>query len=182
MQEPIDSGDENLSAELTSLIRALKVNRIGKQTRTDLYVHRSVIETRSSLAESLDQTCLQFGVDSMPWNIAKFSLRNAKISLLRYPGFDSIAHPCLATAVRINFEASNVTVTDYRERDNRPVLHRKELLVDSNYEHRAVFHALTVQEEDAGLLLHANQIGYQKQWEQRLTEQGITIDGHSLHK
>lgn len=102
------------------------------------------------------------------------------LALLSYPGFDTIAHPELVLAVRIDLDAGKVTVSDYRNHTNQPILHRKELLVAPSYPMRETFAVLTREEERLGLYDSTKTIGYRKQWQQRITGTGVRIEGHRL--
>ena len=61
------------------------------------------------------------------WNVAK--VQGDAVSLLTHELFDEIAFPALLTAVRVNLSDGIVAHTDYRERANPPILHRKETLL-----------------------------------------------------
>jgi hypothetical protein len=64
---------------------------------------------------------------------------------------------------------------------NPSILHRKETLVDSQYPEYATFAELTPQEEEMGLLSHAD-IGFLDQWKHVLAQKELQIIGHRLYR
>ena len=68
----------------------------------------------------------------------------------------------------------------YSDRGNRPILHRKELLVgpaDPDYQR---FAALTQQEERAGLFDTPSMIGHERGWAEQLERRRLSIHDHDL--
>lgn len=125
-----------------------------------------------------------------PWNIVKISARGDAISLLCYPEFEDIGHPALAASLVLRLDPASggagptepapARLSEYRDRANPPVMHRKELFVAPDYPHAQLFRALSAAEEAAGLLQNAHLVGHRLQWEQRLQAAGYRVDGHRL--
>ena len=187
-----------LQEDLTMLLSSLTRAGLGKRTRSDLYAHRSLVDiyaanicpelpTRLDLLWR-DQTPAGLGA----WNILRISARADACAQLCYPRFDDTGHPALAASLKTNFSdtddprgtdnrrSTEPSFTDYRERSNPPVLHRKELLVAPDYPHASAFSALTQAELAAGLLHQAHTVGYRRQWEARLSAAGLAVHGHQL--
>ena len=57
--------------------------------------------------------------------------------------------------------------TDFVDSQNPPILHRKETFVPDDYPGRDKFARLTAQEERAGLLDEARDIGTRQAWQAR---------------
>ncbi|GGY07802.1 hypothetical protein GCM10007160_39010 [Litchfieldella qijiaojingensis] len=155
------------------------VSHVGKRVGGYLYVHRSACDALDedarvvlALAERL--------VGEADWNVAKLSLEDESLSLLNYVQFFDNAFPELARSYRIDLAAETVRVLDYPEVANRPVLHRKELLLKPEHPRYSEYSQLTAALEHAGLLQNSHAVGYRRQWQERLTSGGYRIEGHTL--
>ena len=60
------------------------------------------------------------------WNLLKVHTDKVALTFLTYPDFDEDPHPALEEATKINLNTGTVIRTDYRQRANPPLLHRKE--------------------------------------------------------
>jgi hypothetical protein len=60
------------------------------------------------------------------WNLLKLHTDQFAITFLSYTDFEEDPHPTLAEATKINLNTGTVVRTDYRQRANPPILHRKE--------------------------------------------------------
>ena len=89
-------------------------------------------------------------------NLVKISRRRPTVSYLSYPGFDRVAHPPLVFSVPVDLRRLTAKWFDFTERENPPILHRKELFVPSDYPGRDRFVRLTRREQAAGLLGRAD--------------------------
>ena len=160
--------------------------KAGKRTRTDRYLHRAaaerLAETAGTIApfDSLWRVCLPR--EEGGWNVVKLQSGAGELSLLQYPEFDAEGHPELALALRVKLAEHHAVLTDYRDRENRPILHRKELLVHPDYPGYGRFAALSEAEERAGLLERAHRAGFRKQWLERLSKHGYAVKDHELVK
>lgn len=99
-------------------------------------------------------------------------------SLLVYPGFAELPHPALAFSCEI--DTLNTQMRSRQYRANRPVLHRKELLLEAGSEEHTRCSVLTAEEEAAGLLSRPFDFGFEKQWQTRLATAGFLVSGHSI--
>lgn len=100
------------------------------------------------------------------------------MSLLLYPDFIAQAHPALAASCEVDTDLKRVRFRRYRA--NRPILHRKELLLaaDSTEFNRCT--ALTRAEEAAGLLSRPFSFGFEKQWHERLSASNYRVEAYAL--
>jgi DNA phosphorothioation-associated putative methyltransferase len=117
---------------------------------------------------------------SEPWNLLKFHTEEFAITFLAYPDFDTDPHPALAASTKINLTTGTVTRTDYHQRANPPILHRKETCLPPGDHRAAGYAALTRREEEAGLYRDPSRIGLRIQWQALLKQLGLTYEGHTL--
>lgn len=101
------------------------------------------------------------------------------ISFLWYEDFDKNAHPALYFSAKVTRDTEKITTANYK--NNRPILHRKDSMVDINYKFFDKFYALTQKEEEHGLL-NRSDIGREEQWSKVLKQKGLKIVGHSVRK
>lgn len=153
-------------------------SRIGKQTPSALYVHRSalgelppVLQVYEGCARVLSGTVEQA-------NLVKFSVIEPQVSFLSYPDFDRVAHPTLASAVTVNLKRLTVNLRNYTDAVNPPLLHRKEEFVSPDYPGSEKFARLTRAEQRMGLYEHPEKIGFQAGWRDTLKNAGVEIRGH----
>lgn len=99
-------------------------------------------------------------------------------SLLVYAGFLHTPHPALILSMEVDTQSGRYSTRRYRA--NRPVLHRKELLLQPGSPEYEPCATLTAAEIRAGLLSRPYTFGFEKQWEDRLTTAGFRVDGHTL--
>jgi DNA phosphorothioation-associated putative methyltransferase len=62
-------------------------------------------------------------------NLIKLLRETPKVSFLSYPDLYEQAHPVLERSVQLSLQTFRLRVDRYDERDNPPILHRKELFV-----------------------------------------------------
>ena len=162
---------------LADLVRHLP---FGKRVGGEVYVHRDALARHDPTLLRLVSEVAADGGDTFDWNVCKLSPRRHRFSLLLYPRFRERAHPALAAALTVDLGRGVKRLRRYSNRGNRPILHRKELLVaaaDADY-HR--FAALTQKEERAGLFDTPSIIGHERGWAAQLERRGLSIHDHDL--
>ena len=112
------------------------------------------------------------------WNVVK--VQGDAVSLLLYEAFDEAAFPALLAAVRVNLSDGSVARTDYRDRANPPILHRKETLLRPDDPRRPAFAALTRLAEEHKLFAEPHRIGTRKAWLERVEAAGLVVQGARL--
>lgn len=117
---------------------------------------------------------------SSDWNLLKLHTDQVALTFLSYPNFETDPHPALAEATKINLNTGTVVKTDYRQRPNPPILHRKETFLPQAQPLREQFAALTQAEEEAGLYREPAKIGHRVFWESLLRRKALRYDGHRL--
>ncbi len=114
------------------------------------------------------------------WNLLKLHTKEFAITFLTYPDFDKVPHPALAAATKINLNTGSVTRTDFHQRANPPILHRKETFLPPGDHRTLVYAALTRREEEAGLYRDPSRIGLHIQWQTLLKQLGLAYEGPPL--
>ena len=159
---------------------ACKQSSVGKLTPSALYVHESVLPTLSPVLRLYEGCAQSYWGRIEGANIVKLHLVEPKVSYLSYPGFDRDAHPALAWSLSIHLQTFRVRTIDYRSSPNRPILHRKELFVASDYPGREKFARLTRIEAGKGLYEDTSRIGFEEGWNELLYQKGLYLKGHRL--
>ena len=165
------------SDKLADLVKHLQV---GKRVGGDVYIHRDALARHDPTLLRLVSGYAAAGEDAFDWNVCKLSPHRHRISLLHYPCFRKQAHPALAAALTVDLNRGTTRVRRYSDRGNRPILHRKELFVDTADPDYQRFAALTEQEERAGLFATPSIIGHERGWAEQLERRGLSIHDHEL--
>lgn len=152
---------------------------VGKKLPDALYVHCSAEEQLPPVLRLLLFAARQV-VGDVDYNIAKISSDGRSVSFLSYADFEDNPHPALQHSVRVYLPRAEYTIRNYSSSDNPPILHRKELLVDSLHPMYRVFRALSAEEGRLGLLDNPN-IGTRFGWLTLLNENGLAIEDHHIH-
>jgi len=157
-------------------------SKVGKQTPSALYVHRSAMAELPPVLQ-VYEGCARVLAGTVPSaNMIKLSATEPQVSYLTYPDFDRKPHPTLRSAITVNLRRLSVDWRDYSRSDNPPLLHRKEEFLGSDNPRRAMYERLTRAEVRAGLYEHPERIGTLKGWEATLAAAGVVLRGHRLAK
>ena len=151
---------------------------VGKKLPDALYVHCSAEEQLPAVLRLLLFAARQV-VGDVEYNVAKISSDGRSISLLNYENFEGDPHPALLYSVRVYLPRAEYTIRNYSNSVNPPILHRKELLVDTLHPMYRVFRDMSEEEERLGLLGSPN-IGTKLGWSALLEENAIAIDDHRV--
>ena len=153
----------------------------GKRVGPFLYFHiDGLLQLPTPLKSVASHALSLAGSDAARWNVLKIGRRSPSVSLLSYPGFWRQAFPLLDASAKLQLESERLETTEYGRRNNRPVLHRKELLLPPDHPQIEKFAALTVRAEELGLFADPSRIGMSKAWKALLSRKGIKIQGHKL--
>lgn len=151
---------------------------VGKITPTALYFHESALPALTPLLRVYEGCARSYLGAVEAANIIKLYRHESKVSYLSYPEFDRDPHPGLHKSVTVCLRSFKVRVRRYDA--NRPILHRKELLVAHSHPRRATFARLTAQEERHGLYADAGTIGYTAEWHELLSRLRLVHRGHRV--
>lgn len=154
--------------------------RVGKQTPSALYVHRSALAELPPVLQVYEGCARVLTGTIAEANLIKLSVTQPQVSYLSYPRFDRDAHPTLAAAITVNLKKLTVDWRDYRRSDNPPLLHRKEEFIGGDDPRRALYCRLTRAEHRAGLYEHPERIGTWQGWQATLAAAEVAIRGHRL--
>jgi hypothetical protein len=154
----------------------------GKRIGSSLYLHVTALKDQdAAVRERVAQAESLAGVSNgSHFNLVRLDEHAERVSLLSYPGFFDEAFPALRERWLVDLAEREVSYRTYVDSVNPPILHRKELMLPSDDERRETFRALTREAEAIGLFEDVRRIGYRRQWEQLIREQGYRIDGHRL--
>lgn len=155
-------------------------SKIGKQTPSALYVHRSAVAEIPPVLQVYEGCARVLAGTIEHANMIKLSVTEPQVSYLTYPTFDRDPHPTLHSSVTVNLRKLSVEWRDYSRSDNPPLLHRKEEFLGSDDPKRPLYERLTRSEMRAGLYEHPEQIGTVRGWEATLTRAGVRLRGHRL--
>ena len=159
---------------------ACAASQFGKLMPTALYVHVAGLGRLAPILR-VYEGCAQVLSGAVEGaTVIKLRRHEPKISYLSYPEFDREAHPALAFSLRVDLQSMGIKYRDFRETDNPPILHRKELFVPEDYPDRQLFADLSTAEAGEGLLDDAHGIGLMKQWNDVLLRKGWRVQGHTL--
>lgn len=114
------------------------------------------------------------------FNVVRFDEAYERIGLLNYPGFYEKGFPELLDSWLVDLAENKVRHRTYVDSSNRPILHRKELLLPPDHARRPEFVALTEAAEAIGLFDDPSRIGFRSQWEQLVRDKGFRVVGHQL--
>ena len=164
--------------DASTVRRCCESSSVGKKLPDTLYVHCSAEEQLPAVLRLLLFAARQV-VGDVEYNIVKISSDGRAISFLSYADFDDDPHPALQYSVRVYLPRAEYTIRNYSNSDNPPILHRKELLVDSLHPLYRVFRDLSDEEQRLGLLSSPN-IGTKLGWSSVLAENGVAIEDHRV--
>ncbi len=164
--------------DASTVRRCCESSSVGKKLPDSLYVHCSAEEQLPAVLRLLLFAAHQV-VGDVDYNVAKISTDGRSISFLTYLDFEDDPHPGLLYSVRVHLPRAEYSIRNYSSSDNPPILHRKELLVDSLHPMYRIFRDLSDQEERLGLLGSPN-IGTRLGWSAVLAENSIVIQDHRV--
>ncbi|MCX7592914.1 MAG: DNA phosphorothioation-associated putative methyltransferase [Fischerella sp.] len=161
---------------------ACEKSKIGKHTRSALYVHVSALCEVDPLLR-IYEGCASRTIGRVDGaTLIKFHTEKPQISYLFYPEFDTDPHPALQASITIDLKTLQIAHRDYTSRANPPILHRKETFVTPNYSLYEEFAQLTQKEQELGLLKHKSDIGTRAGWAKCLAEHKVEIRGHQVYR
>lgn len=163
-------------------IRGAMQNSPGKLTATALYVHRRATP-KMPVVLRLYEFCGSVAVGRPDgWNILKLDHRGRRVSWSSYPEFDTHPHPTLDWTYGVEMATLKSAFQRFGDRENRPLLHRKEEFLDPNDPDVEKYRRLTAAEMRAGLYQNPTVIGLEHGWARELERCGVTLRGHRVVK
>ncbi|MDE2933018.1 MAG: hypothetical protein OXS47_04000 [Chloroflexota bacterium] len=159
-----------------SRLRAhLRATGRGKHVGAASYFHLDLVRTRPAIAETLNATWRRYAcADSPDYNVLKLQ-PPSRVSFLTYDDF-ATPFPVLVRSLAVDVSAGTTRHTDYRDRDNPPILHRKEQLLPASHPFAAPAAALTARLEARGAFSDPRRIGTVNGWSRALADVGLALD------
>ena len=153
---------------------------IGKLTPDGLYIHRSALDQLSPTLRVYEGCARSLLGEMEDANIIRLGRKQPKVSYSAYPAFNEDPHPALAWSYLVDLQKLKATFREYRDSENPPILHRKELFLSPVHPDYAKFQRVTQSEVRHGLLDEPHRIGHQRGWDNRLEGMGWELRGHRL--
>ena len=119
--------------DLENVNRACSESPVGKLTAPALYVHSSAIGYLPPILRVFEGCARGYVGTVEESNMIKLHRDEPKVSYLVYPNFDTDPHPSLSYSATIHLQTFRIREADYSQRDNPPILHRKETFVSSDH-------------------------------------------------
>ena len=166
--------------KFSTIVSSCNKSKIGKHLPNALYVHTDALSDLDPILRDYEAQAQKL-VDNLDRaTIVKFSTESPKVSYLYYPDFDRDPHPQLHQSIIVDLATEQVSVRQYHNSHNPPILHRKETFVSTDYPLYQTFAELTQQEVALGLLDNSRHIGTLQEWTRLLLQQGVSTVEHRV--
>jgi len=166
--------------KFSEIVSSCKNSKVGKHLPNALYVHTQALSHLDPILQDYERQARKLIDNASHATIVKFGIDRPKISYLYYPEFDHDPHPQLQQSIVVDLTTAEVSVRQYHNSHNPPILHRKETFVATDYPFYQTFAELTQEEVALGLLDNSRHIGTLQEWTRMLTQQGIALVDHHL--
>ncbi len=166
--------------KFSEIVSSCKNSPVGKHLPNAFYVHIDALHTVDPLLQEYEYQARSLVDNINHATIVKFGTDRPKISYLYYPDFDRDPHPQLHQSIVVDLTTEEVSVRQYHNSHNPPILHRKETFVSTDYPLYQTFAQLTQEEVTLGLLDNSRHIGTLQEWTRLLLQQGISLVGHHV--
>lgn len=161
--------------DVSHLRAQLRATGRGKHVGAASYFHLDLVRTRPAIAEVLNATWRRYaGAGSPDYNVVKLQ-PPSQVSFLTYDHFTS-PFPVLVRSLAVDVAAGDARHADYRDRDNPPILHRKELLLPARHPLAPPAAGLTARLEARGAFSDPRRIGTVDGWSRALAGVGLALD------
>ncbi|MBB6481863.1 hypothetical protein [Spirochaeta isovalerica] len=161
-----------------SFKKAVKDLSFGKKVGQHVYTLIDDVKKESAELKELLNRVLP--ADETEYNLVKFFKNEFKLSLLSYPTFWEELHPALDESLTIDLSTGKSRIVSFKNKENKPILHRKETFIHSTRPEYILYSRLTEEEEKLGLYKEKSTIGYSHGWQKVLLEKGISIKSHEI--
>ncbi|MDP7320705.1 MAG: DNA phosphorothioation-associated putative methyltransferase [Bacteriovoracaceae bacterium] len=153
---------------------------IGKNLPQALYIHSEYVQSLPAPLQVKVGVAKSLVGSVEDCTIIKINKLKDKISFLIYEDFIKVPHPVLLYSYSVDLRKNYVDFWDFRNRENPPILHRKETFIDKAHPKYKLFCKLSKAEKEKGLLSLPN-IGTKINWENLLQSKNLKLKGHSLN-
>ena len=162
------------------IVSSCKNSTVGKHLPNALYVHSNALVHLDPILRDYERQARRLVENTSHATIVKFGIDRPKVSYLYYPEFDRDPHPQLHQSIVVDLVTEEVSVRQYHNSLNPPILHRKETFVSKDYPFYQTFADLTQEEVALGLLDNSRHIGTLQEWTRMLLQQGISLVDHHV--
>ena len=152
--------------------RRLRASGRGKHVGGFSYYHTDLVVQVPAVWEFVQKTRGRFKPRS-DFNVVRLSY--SRLSFLLYERF-SAPFPALRTSLFCDLASGATRFTDYSQRRNPPILHRKELLLPADHPLVPEAVRLTRRLEDLGAFTGVKTIGTREGWRSRLEALGLSLE------
>ncbi|WP_019504959.1 DNA phosphorothioation-associated putative methyltransferase [Pleurocapsa sp. PCC 7319] len=166
--------------KFSAIVSSCKNSSIGKHLPNGLCIHFDALSKLHPLLQKYEHQARNLVANADHATIVEFATDRPQISYLYYPDFDRDPHPSLHQSIIVDLTTEQVSVKQYHNSHNPPILHRKETFVSQDYPLYQTFAQLTQAEVDLGLLDNACHISTLQEWTRLLLQQGISLVGHHV--
>lgn len=172
----MNAHEQITDASLAQPYARLKATGRGKHVGPLSYYHMALISTLPELPGLLGQVRTQLGLAAGDFNVIKLDAEE-RLSFLQYEDFGEVPFPALLIAESCRLRQRKVRRTDYSDRVNPPILHRKELLLPADHPLVPRAASLTERLDSRGAFERATTIGTRTGWQRRLAELRLDATG-----
>jgi DNA phosphorothioation-associated putative methyltransferase len=166
--------------KFSTIVSCCKNSSIGKHLPDALYVHTNTLSDLDPVLKEYESRARNLVNNLDRATIIKFGTDRPKISYLYYPDFDCDPHPQLHQSIVVDLVTEQVSVRQYHNSHNPPILHRKETFVGTDYPLYQTFAELTKEEVALGLLDNSRHIGTLQEWTRLLLQEGVSLVDHHV--
>ncbi|MGF1589093.1 MAG: DNA phosphorothioation-associated putative methyltransferase [Pleurocapsa sp.] len=166
--------------KFSTIVSSCQKSTVGKHLPSALYVHSDALLNLDSVLRDYESQARKLVKNLNRATIIKLATDRPKVSYLYYPDFDRDPHPQLHQSIVVDLATEQVSVRQYHNSHNPPILHRKETFVSTDYPLYQIFAELTKKEVALGLLDNSHHIGTLQEWTRLLLQQGISLVGHHV--
>lgn len=161
-------------------VRGAMTNSVGKMTATALYIHQRAVPEIPVVLRLYEHCGSVAAGRPAGWNILKLDHRGRRVSWSCYPDFDKDPHPKLAWTFGVDMSTLESKHQSFADRENRPLLHRKEEFICSDDAFAEKYRRLTASEVRHGLYANPTRIGLEQGWESELARCNVRLAGHRV--
>jgi DNA phosphorothioation-associated putative methyltransferase len=166
--------------KFSTIVTCCANSTVGNHLADALYVHSDALSDLDPVLKKYESRARNLVNNLDRATIVKFGTARPQISYLYYPDFDRDPHPQLHQSITVDLTTEQVSVRQYHNSHNPPILHRKETFVGQDYPLYETFAELTKEEVALGLLDNSQHIDTLQEWTRLLVQQGVSLIDHHV--
>lgn len=153
---------------------------LGKKVFSDTYAHIDYIKQvfEGDVITTIQNLIAKLRPEEKEVvNVIKYNRATRKVSCLNYLDFESDPFPVLGNSFIFDISEGKFTTRNYLNSLNPPILHRKELLVDTSHTNYDKWADVTNVATELGLFDTNVPIGFKQNWEKLIESKGYRLTG-----